>query len=164
MRVHRYIALFLFSVALLWGVQVHAALVDSQTNDSAQATRPPAQSSYLKLGRFYLAVGYVPSKNFDLAGVRFRVNTSGDGNYTCPAGDIYFYFGTSTPVMWDKGFLAGRVVLATSTPDADGNCNYTLRDKFEQKSSISVSRLNYYVFLMVTDGSTAKWVSMSGKP
>ena len=158
----RYVALLFFLSTLVWGVQVHAATIDSQTDDSAQATRPPTESSYLRLGRFYLAVGYLPSRNFSLAGVRFRVNTSGGGNYVCPRGDIIRYHNTSRPVLWSSGVLVGTIVpIATTTPDAYGNCDYTARDRYGKP--IPVSKLNYYVFFMSVGDSTTKWVSMSGK-
>lgn len=162
----RYVAL-LFFTTLAWGlgVSVHAALIDSQTDGSARATRPPAETSYLRLSRFHLAVGYVSSRDFSLAGVRLRVNPSGVGDYVCPVGDIYQYNGTSTPWTWNGGSLVGSIVpAATTTPGVDGNCEYLTRDSFGRVKPLRLLRSKYYVFSIAAGGSVAKWVSMSGKP
>lgn len=164
MRVHRYIALFLFSAALVWGVQAHAALIDSQMDDSAQSTRP-AFSNGVYLPNVYHAMGYIPSRDYNLAGVRLRVNTSGGGNYLCPTGGIYSYLSTSTPTLWSNGTIVGDIIsVATTTPDADGNCDYVTRDRFGKMSPLPIFRSRYHIFFMATGGSTSKWVSISGKP
>lgn len=168
MRV-RLVALFIFVCTLALGAPstVSAVLLDSQTDDSAQATRPPV--SYVSYGGpfvqvyDYHAVGYVPPVDLNLAGVRFRVNTSGGGDYLCPSGSIIQYYGTSTPATWNSGVSLGAIVLATTTPGLNGNCDYTTTDLFGQSSSIHLSSQKFYVFLMAVGGNLANWVSMSGK-
>ncbi|MHB0865685.1 MAG: lipase/acyltransferase domain-containing protein [Minisyncoccota bacterium] len=150
---------FMFSMGgfFSFAPQAQASVIDSQTDDSAQATRPETN--------IFLAVGYVPTTNFNLAGIRFRVNKSGDGDYLCPAGGVMQNDGTSTPVLWDRGRSVGNIVLvSTTTPDAKGNCDYTTIDNYGRALPIPVSAQNYYVFLMATGGDYSKWVSMSGKP
>ncbi|MDD3531397.1 MAG: DUF5011 domain-containing protein [Candidatus Pacebacteria bacterium] len=171
MRV-RLAAFFIFIAPFVFGAPAYAAMIDSQPDDSAQATRPPIV--YVSYGGpfvpeyNYHAVGYIPHTNFNLAGVRFRVNASGGGDHLCPVGDVYRYSGTSTPISWNYGpswgFLIGSIVIATTTPDIHGNCDYTTRDNYGRSLPLPLSTGNYYVFLMSTGGNLANWVSMSGKP
>ena len=157
-------ALLFIALALAWAVPqfvVLAAVLDSQADDSAHATRPAAAN-------VYLALGYVPPQSESIYGVRFRVNTSGSGDYICPVSSaVMKYSGTTTPpTQWgDSNNVVGRLVnVGTTTPDANGNCDYTTLDKFDNDVPLSLSPNHYYVFFMTTGGSYTKWVSVSGKP
>ncbi len=176
MRV-RYAALFFIVVALVWSAPAHAAVIDSQTDDSAQSTRPAYE---IDPPDSFTVVGYVPTHDADIAGIRFRVNASGGGDYLCPTGDIMEYYGTSTPFSWnyyDSSFyrdvgslfpfdpVDGTTTDSTTVaPDADGNCDYAIRDEQENPLTISVSSSDYYVFFMDVGGESDKWVSMDGEP
>jgi len=160
----KYVALFFVSISLAWGVSVHAAVVDSQLDDSAQAIRP-AGISYL-----FLAAGYVPPRDISIYGVRFRVNTSGGGKFVCPTnGGVMRYYGTSTPPSaWGAGenVVGSLVNVGTTTPGLNGNCDYTTLDKYGRDKSISLSPNYYHVFFMNESAPVLRgeWVSMNGKP
>ena len=150
-----------------------AAVVDSQLDASAQATQPPLTDYWTTISSHnlvpnYLAIGYVPPRNLSFLGVRFRVNTSGGGNYHCPEGGLMEYYGTSPPAAWDRGVTRAGLVVATTTPDANGNCDYTTTDKWGTIAPVSVSPLSYYIFFMAVPTSSSygldNWVSMNGKP
>ncbi len=164
MRTHTLSIGFLLSAASLWGMPAYADVLDSQLDDSVQATRPTEDYRYIYSDGFYVAVGYVPPSDFSFAGLRFRVNASGGGNYLCPAGDIYEYYGTSTPDVWNSGHPAGSIIHdKTTPPDAEGNCDYTTIDRYGRALPIALSAQHYYVFLMAVGGDITNWVSMSGK-
>ena len=134
-----------------------AAVLDSQLDDSAQAIRPAAN--------VLVAVGYVPTRDFQISGIRFRVNTSGAGEYICPLGAIHEYVGTSSPITWSGGLFIGAIAnIATTTPGVHGNCDYVTLNKYGQNSQISLLHTRYYIFFIAAGGSYTKWVSMSGKP
>lgn len=158
----KYVALFFIISAFACGMPVHAAIVDSQLDDSAQAIRPPIPRSV------FIAAGYLPPRDMSIYGVRFRVNRSGSGDYICPAGGspIIQYYSTSTPPYnWEDGPIIGTLVSATTTPDAQGNCDYTTIDNYGA-TPVSFYARYYYGFLMNVEGSYPfrGWVSLSGKP
>lgn len=165
MRASALTVTLLIATIFMWAVPVHAAVLDSQLNDSAQSVRPPVNDLlYISSDGFYLAAGYVPQSNFSFSGLRFRVNRSDGGNYICPAGSVLQYNATSTPPLWSDGRSVGSIMPATTTPDADGNCDYMTGNQYGQIGPISVSNQRYYVFFMAVGGNITKWVSMSGKP
>ena len=159
--------------AFVYDMPAEAAVVDSQLDASAQATQPPLTDYWTSISTHllvpnFVAAGYIPSRNLSFSGVRFRINTSGGGNYHCPEGVLIEYFGTSTPAMWDRGVTRAGLVVATTTPDANGNCDYRTTDNWGNITPVSVSPLSYYIFFMGVHTSSASgldnWVSMSGKP
>ena len=155
----------LFATAVFaLAVPAHATVLDSQLDDSAQSVRPPVNDLLYTGNGFYLAAGYVPQSNFSFSGVRFRVNQSSGGDYVCPVGSVLQYNATSTPTLWSDGFSVGSIIPATTTPDANGNCDYMTANNYGQIESIPVSTQRYYVFFMAVGGNYTKWVSMSGKP
>ena len=157
----RHIALFFIIIALAWGAPVRAAVLDSQVDDSAQAIRPATSN-------IFVAAGYVPTHNISVSGVRFRINKSSGADYLCPRqADIYAYYGTTTPPeQWGYtgGTLIGSILpLATTTPDTNGDCDYTTINQWGQSVPLSLTTSNYYVFFMAANGGTGNWFSMSGK-
>ncbi|MDO8566728.1 MAG: hypothetical protein Q7R58_01085, partial [bacterium] len=165
------LVLFLSIGALFtFGVQAHAAVLDSQLDDSAQATQPPDSYYwpfiYIRVQvHNYLSVGYVPTKNLSISGVRFRVNTS-LGDYKCPThAAVIQYSGTSTPEYWSRGRTIGVIrTVATTTPDTNGNCDYATFNAGDIAAPLALSPNHFYVFFMSAGGSLEEWVSMSGKP
>lgn len=170
MRARLLVGLFFIVGIISFGIPAHAAVVDSQLDDSAQAIQPPLTDYYTGIYTHllvpnYLAVGYVPPHDLSFSGVRFRINTSGGGNYHCPEGALMQYSGTSSPATWDSGVnYAGIIPVSTTTPDTDGNCDYITTDHWGNIAPISVSPFSYYVFFMaVPTSGIDNWVSMSGK-
>ncbi len=164
-----------FFLVFLAASLAHAAVVDSQLDDSAQATEPPLTdyySSYNVHGFVpnYLAVGYTPSQALSINGVHFRVNTSGGQDYICPSSAAFIrYVGTTTPpTNWSQGVTIGTINLlgVTTAPGPNGDCYYETRNQYDQDTSLSVYPGYYYVFFFSTAeaSSTLNWVSMSGKP
>ncbi len=173
MRARTLILLFSIVGIFALAIPVHAAIVDSQPDDSAQAIRPSASYYWVTNTRIqvpnYLITGYVPSHTISISGVRFRINGSDSGNYVCPKNPaVMTYYGTSTPALWDSGLLTGLLVnVATTTPDANGDCDYTTRDQYERDASLTFTPNNYYIFFIGTNTEVwgnLNWVSMSGKP
>lgn len=160
------VALFFIIGGFAFGAPARAALLDSQLDDSAQALRPPDNYYYVDVQDFnYLSVGYVPTRDLSVSGIRFRMNTS-LGNYVCPLiAAVMQHNGTSTPAIWSSGDMIGAIrPVATTTPDASGNCDYATFTVRNNVMPHTLFRNHFYIFLMKAGETPQEWVSMSGKP